>query len=47
MKMFFQDMGVLREIVTNQGAQFSSKLVEGKNHIRHKQSTTYHPQENG
>ena len=46
----FTHFGVLREIVTDQGSQFTSKmverLVEGYK-IKHKKSTPYHPQENG
>ena len=42
--------GYPREIVTNQGSQFTSHLIENifRNHnIKHRTSTSYHPQENG
>ena len=46
----FTRFGVPREIVTNQGAQFTSKLVRGiveKYKIKHRKSSPYHPQANG
>ena len=46
----FTRFGVPREIVTNQGAQFTSKLVRGiveKYEIKHHTSSPYHPQANG
>ena len=46
----FTKFGVPREIVTNQGAQFTSKLVRGiveKYKIKHHKSSPYHPQANG
>ena len=42
----FTRFGVLREIVIDQGAQFTSKLVEQmmeRYKIRHRKSTPYHP----
>jgi hypothetical protein len=46
----FVRFGVPREIVTDQGAQFTSKLVQDiadKYKIKHQKSTPYHPQANG
>lgn len=46
----FYKFGYPREIVTKQGAQFTSCLIENllrKHHIKHKKSTSYHPQANG
>jgi len=46
----FTRFGVPREIVTDQGAQFTSRLVEQmmeRYKIRHRKSTPYHPQANG
>ena len=46
----FTRFGVLREIVTDQGAQFTSKLVRGiveKYKIKHCKYSPYHPQANG
>ncbi|CAF4217405.1 unnamed protein product [Adineta steineri] len=46
----FTRFGVPREIVTDQGAQFTSKLVSGiveKYKIKHRKSCPYHPQANG
>ena len=46
----FVRFGVPREVVTDQGAQFTSKMmqeIEDKYKIKHKKSTTYHPQTNG
>ena len=46
----FTRFGVPREIVTNQGARFTSKLVRGiveKYKIKHRRSSPYHPQANG
>ena len=46
----FVQFGVPREIVTNQGAQFTSKLMQeiaNKYKIKHRKSTPYHPQANG
>jgi hypothetical protein len=46
----FVRFGVPREIVTDQGAQFTSNLVKDiveKYKIRHHKSTPYHPQANG
>jgi hypothetical protein len=42
--------GVLREIVTDQGTQFISKLMReliDKYGIKHRKSSPYHPQDNG
>ena len=46
----FTRYGVIREIVTDQGAQFTSTLVAtlaNEYNIRHKKYTPYHPQTNG
>ena len=46
----FVRYGVPSEIVTNQGTQFTSKLVKDiteKYQIKHRRSTPYHPQANG
>ena len=46
----FVSYGVLREIVTDQGTQFTSKLfkhITEKYQIKHKRSTPHHPQANG
>ena len=46
----FTQFGVPREIVTNQGSQFTSKLMKeltNKYGIRHCKSSPYHPQANG
>eukprot|EP00253_Pinus_taeda_P018791 PITA_18791 len=46
----FVRYGVPREIVTDQGTQFTSKLVKDitdKYQIKHRRSTLYHPQANG
>eukprot|EP00253_Pinus_taeda_P035396 PITA_35396 len=46
----FTHFGVPREIVTDQGVQFTSKLVEKlmeEYKVKHKKSTPYHPQANG
>jgi hypothetical protein len=46
----FVIFGVPREIVTDQGEQFTSKMVrdlESKYRIKHQKSTPYHPQANG
>ena len=46
----FTRFGVLREIVTNKGTQFTSKLMKEltmKYGIRHWKSLPYHPQANG
>jgi len=46
----FTRFGVPREIVTDQGNQFTSNLVEKlmeEYKIKHRRSTPYHPQENG
>ena len=42
----FVRFGVPREIVTDQGAQFTSKMVKdlaSKYQIKHRKSTHYHP----
>ena len=52
---FFNDIiftryGIPREIMIDQGYQFTSNLTENlmkKRQIRNKQSTPYHPQPNG
>jgi hypothetical protein len=39
-----------KEILTNQGAQFTSKLIENimqQHRIHHRKSTHYHPRANG
>ena len=46
----FTRFGVPREIVTDQGGQFTSKLMEKlmeEYKVKHKKSTPYHPQANG
>jgi transposase InsO family protein len=46
----FTRFGVPREIVTDQGAQFTSKLVQKiieQYKIKHRKSSPYHPQANG
>eukprot|EP00253_Pinus_taeda_P031861 PITA_31861 len=46
----FTHLGVLREIVTDQGSQITSKTVETpieEYKIKHRKSTPYHPQTNG
>lgn len=46
----FTRYGVPIEIVTDQGAQFTSQLVTtlvNEQNIRHRKSTPYHPQDNG
>jgi len=46
----FTHFGVPREIVTDLGGQFTSKLVEKlmeEYKVKHRKSTPYHPQENG
>ena len=46
----FSHFGVPREIVTNQGTQFTSKLIQSlmqQFKIKHRFSTPYHPQPNG
>ena len=46
----FVRYGVPREIVTDQGTQFTSKLVKDiteKYKIKHRKSTPYHPQAKG
>ena len=46
----FVRYGVPREIVIDQGTQFTSKLIKDiteKYQIKHKRSTPYHPQANG
>ena len=49
MKIFTR-FGVPREIVSDNGPQFISNMVQGvmeKYKIQHRKSTSYHPQENG
>lgn len=49
-EIFFTRFRVPREIVTDQGTQFMSKLVKSitqQYQIRHQNSSPYHPQENG
>ena len=46
----FYKFGYPRKIVTDQGAQFTSHLIENilrKHKIKHRTSTAYHPQVNG
>jgi hypothetical protein len=46
----FHPLGVPREIVTDQGTQFTSRLIRSitkQFKIKHRMSTPYHPQENG
>lgn len=53
-KFLYEDIftryGVLREIVTDQGPQFTSKIISKlveEYEIKHRKSTPYHPQANG
>lgn len=49
-EQIFTRYGVPREIVTDQGAQFTSTLITtlvNEYNIRHRKSTPYHPQVNG
>jgi len=46
----FYKFGYPRELVTDQGSQFTSNLIEDlltHHKIKHKTSTPYHPQANG
>ena len=46
----FYKFGYPRELVTNQGIQFTSHLIEdllAHHKIKHRTSTPYHPQANG
>ncbi len=46
----FYKFGYPRELVTNQGSQFTSNLIEdllAHQMIKHRTSTPYHPQANG
>lgn len=46
----FYRFGYPRELVTDQGSQFTSNLIEdllAHHKIKHRTSTPYHPQENG
>eukprot|EP00253_Pinus_taeda_P012394 PITA_12394 len=46
----FYKFGYPRELVTNQGSQFTSNLIEdllAHHKIKHRTSTSYHPQANG
>jgi transposase InsO family protein len=46
----FSRFGYPREIVTDQGSQFTSRLIKKimqQHHICQRKSTSYHPQENG
>jgi hypothetical protein len=46
----FSRFGYPREIVTNQGPQFTSRIIEEimkEHNIHHRKSTPYHPQANG
>lgn len=50
MENFFYTFGYPREIVTDQGVQFTSHLIENilrQYHIKHITSIAYLPQENG
>jgi len=45
----FYKFGFPRELVTDQGDQFTSNLIEGimeKNHMKYRKSNAYHSQEN-
>ena len=49
-KEFFTRYGVPKELVTDQGAQFTSNLISAlmkQYNIRHRKSSPYHPQANG
>jgi len=46
----FYKFGYPRELVTDQGSQFTSNLIEDRlayHKIKHRNSTPYHPQANG
>ena len=46
----FYKFGYPRELVTDQGSQFTSNMIEGlliQHKIIHRTSTPYHPQDNG
>ena len=46
----FYKFGYPRELVTNQGSQFTSNMIKDlltHHNIKHRTSTPYHPQENG
>ena len=46
----FYKFGYPSKLVTNQGAQFTSQLIENllrKHKIKHMKSTSYHPHANG
>lgn len=46
----FHKFGYPRELVTDQGAQFTSHLIANllsQHMIKHRKSTSYHPQANG
>ena len=46
----FYKFGYPRELVTNQGSQFTSHMIENmlsQHKIKHRKSTPYHPQANG
>ena len=46
----FTRYGVLKELVTDQGTQFTSNLISElmkQYNIRHRRSSPYHPQANG
>ena len=46
----FTRFGVLRDIVTNGGLQFTYKLIKSlttQYHIKHRVTSPYHPQANG
>ena len=46
----FYKFGYPREMVTNQGIQFTSNMIEdllSHHKIKHRTSTPYHPQSNG
>ena len=49
-EIFFYKFGYPGELVTDQGVQFTSHLIEKllrQHHIKHKNSTTYHLEGNG
>ena len=50
MENVFYKFGYPKELVTDQGAQFTSHLIENllrQHKIKHRKSTSYHPQANG
>ena len=49
MENVFYKLGYIRELVTDQGSQFTSHIIEdllSEHKIKHRTSTPYHPQAN-